>query len=99
MFSRTLRKSFHPDEIVRMEKEFGREKQIPPSEWERLESRSRLQRHWLLGFLAGGPLLLPGRPLMFEVSCSCPVGFCWFDVEPEPTLSRGFAAGPLLFPG
>lgn len=29
--SRTLRKPFHPDEIVRMVKEFGREKRGPPS--------------------------------------------------------------------
>lgn len=36
---------------------------------------------------------------MFEVSCCWTVGFCWFSVELEPTVSPGFAAGPFLFPG
>jgi len=53
--------------------------------------------HLLSGRLAGGPLLLPGRPLMFDVSCCCTAGFCWF--EPDPTVSPGFAAGPFLLPG
>lgn len=53
--------------------------------------------HLRSGCLAAGPLLLPGRPLMFEVSCCWTVGFCW--VCEDPTVSPGLAAGPFLFPG
>src|SRR5205823_206881 len=51
------------------------------------------------GFLAGGPLLLPGSPLIFDGSCIRVVGFSWFVVELEPTVSPGLTEGPLLFPG
>src|ERR1700716_277506 len=43
--------------------------------------------------LVAGPLLPPGRPLMFEGSCSCTERFCWLD----PTVPF-CAAGPFLLP-
>lgn len=59
-----------------------------------------LQQNYLRSdCLAGGPLLLPGRPFMFDVSCVWFAGFCWFAPAAEPTVSPGLAAGPFLFPG
>jgi hypothetical protein len=43
--------------------------------------------------------LLPGKPFIFDVSCSWAVEFCWFAPAAEPTVSPGLAAGPLLAPG
>jgi len=45
--------------------------------------------HFWSGRLAGGPFLFPGRPLIFEVSCCCTVGFCGVIVEREPAVSPG----------
>ena len=56
------------------------------------------ERHLPCGCLAGGPLLFPGRPFMFDGSCCRTVGFSWLSVELEPTVP-GLTAGPLLFPG
>lgn len=54
--------------------------------------------HLRSGCLAAGPLLFPGRPLMFEVSCCWMVEFDCLSVE-EPTVPPGLAAGPFLLPG
>jgi hypothetical protein len=51
------------------------------------------------GFFAGGPLLFPGMPWIFEVSCCWTVGFCGLALAPEPTVLPRGAAGPLLPPG
>jgi hypothetical protein len=73
----------------------------------RKQSMARLVETWIAlqqnylrsDCLAGGPLLLPGRPFMFDVSCVWSDGFCWFAPAAEPTVSPGLAAGPFLFPG
>jgi hypothetical protein len=50
-------------------------------------------------YFAGGPLLFPGFPWIFEVSCCWTVGFCGFALVPAPTVLPRGAAGPLLPPG
>jgi hypothetical protein len=63
-------------------------------------SKRQLQQYYFRSdCVAGGPLLLPGRPFMFDVSCIWSAGFCWFAPAAEPTVSPGFAVGPFLFPG
>ena len=46
------------------------------------------------GDLAGGPLLPPGLPGIFEASCVDVLSF-----TSEPVVPGRFAAGPLLLPG
>src|ERR1700761_4484849 len=50
------------------------------------------------GFLAAGPLLPPGRPLMLAGSCALTSGFCRSIVLLEPTVAS-LAGGPFLLPG
>ncbi len=51
------------------------------------------------GCFAGGPFLLPGIPLTFEVSCDWTALALFWSDELDPTVSPGFAAGPFLLPG
>ena len=72
-----------------------------PSEPARRESRKRppalaAADYLRSGCLAGGPLLLPGNPLMFEASSA---GFFRFASAADPTVFVELTAGPFLFPG
>lgn len=61
-----------------------------------------IPHHWREGCLAGGPLLFPGMPWMFDGSCCRTVGFSWFVVELEPTVPASrqdhscFLVGPVF---
>src|SRR5690348_5479836 len=52
--------------------------------------------HLRSGCLTAGPLLLPGSPFTFDVSCCWTVEFVSVD---DPTVAPGLTAGPFLFPG
>src|SRR5262245_23746716 len=48
---------------------------------------------------AGGPLLFPGAPGIFDESCCLVASFCWLEPVVVPPWPSDFTAGPLLLPG
>jgi hypothetical protein len=60
-----------------------------------------MPNYWRDGCFAAGPLLFPGKPVIFDGSCCWTVGLSWAH-RPQGVLGARFAdlaPGPLSLPG